>query len=94
MERRAIGGYGVPLEISLRLLVREMKVDEYQPLKWASDANRGFILARLCLLNLCNNWWKCPDSALKVGPASQVVCMNKTNETNSTQEHKMELYSK
>lgn len=42
MEKQAIGGYGVPLEISLHLLVRETKVDEYQPLKWASDANRGF----------------------------------------------------
>lgn len=42
-ERQAIGGLGVPWEISLHLLVSKTDVDEYQPLKWASEANGAFI---------------------------------------------------
>ena len=53
---RGLGG--VPSEISLHLSLWEMEVDEYQPLKWASDANGAFILAWLCSIHLPNNWWR------------------------------------
>lgn len=34
---------GVPCEIRVHLLVSKTDVDEYQPLKWASEANEAFI---------------------------------------------------
>lgn len=37
----------------------ETEVDEYQPLKWASDANGDFILVWLYSIHLPNNWWQC-----------------------------------